>query len=246
MIEGLAPIAKLKHLKYLDINGKPSDDPAFPNWLSDNITTSLEDLRLSDLKSLPPAIGKFKHLTSLIQNKIESTEVPESIGSLTALRQLLLFGPNRPVTLPASFSSLTALEKLCLRAQMDDIGPLQHLTRLKLLDFEVPEDETLPYPDFLWNMTSLTALQLLYHSLDELPTEIANLKQLKFLQLDMNEIEEIPSSIGDLCALTELRMWNSPQLQTLPESLSNLSRLKVLSFKSCSSLQTLPASIGNL
>ncbi len=175
----------LAQLTYLDINGKPAEDPVFPNWLCDNVPTSLEELRLDKLKSLPSAIGKFKHLTSLILKVVEFTEVPESIGSLTALRQLWLHG--RGVTLPVSFSSLTALEKLRLIAKMDGIGPLQHLTGLKYLCVTYSPRETLPYPDFLWNITSLTSLQLLDDSLVELPTEIGNLKQLKFLQLDMRD-----------------------------------------------------------
>ncbi len=65
-IEDLAPLKHLKQLKLLAISGQPGADPSFPTWFFDNITTSLEDLRLTGLKSLPPAIGKFKHLTSLI------------------------------------------------------------------------------------------------------------------------------------------------------------------------------------
>jgi hypothetical protein len=62
---------------------------------------------------------------------IDFTEVPEAIGSLAALRKLWLYGCR--VILPASFSSLTALENLLLSASMDDIGPLQHLAGLKWL-----------------------------------------------------------------------------------------------------------------
>jgi Leucine-rich repeat (LRR) protein len=214
-IEGLAPLKHLAQLKYLKIFGKPTDDPAFPNWLCDNVPTSLEELRLDKLKSLPPAIGKFKHLTSLFLNEMVFNEVPESIGFLTALRQLWLHG--RRVTLPASFSSLTALEKLRLMAKMDGIGPLQHLTGLQCLSAISSLRETLPYPNLLWNITSLTSLQLSHAGLNQLPTEISNFKNLKALDLQMNLVQEM-ECIGGLCTLTGLRVANCHLLQTLPES----------------------------
>ncbi len=174
------------------------------------------------------------------------TGVPGCIGSLHTLQVFLFYSYGGPATLPTSFSMLTALEHVSIHSDMEGIDPLQHISGLKYLCLDVPDDEILEYPSFIWNLTSLTALELCNDELREWPAEIGQLKQLKFLQLDLQWIKTIPESLGDLCGLTELRLWNFYALEQLPESFSNLVSLKHLYFFQCSSLAFLPESLGNL
>jgi Leucine-rich repeat (LRR) protein len=217
-LEGLAPLKYLQQLRWLKIDGKPVDDPRFPEWLCNNVTTSLQYLYLGEeLRSWPSSLGNFKDLTTLVLINIAFNEVPESICSLHKLQKLDITncgGSTHFYNLPTSLSKLTALEKLCLSTDMDGIGPLQHLTGLKCLFLDTSYVEIMEYPSFIWNLTSLTALELYNISLVELPAEIGQLKELKFLRFDIH-CQALPEALGDLCALTELRMWNR-DVQRLP------------------------------
>jgi Leucine-rich repeat (LRR) protein len=247
-LKGLAPLKHLRQLRYLKIDGKPVDDPRFTKWICKKLTTSLQHLDLSSgLSSWPPSLGNFKHLTSLMLDQDESSEIPESIGLLTTLKKFALFSDEEPATLPPSFSKLTALENMSLRTtDMDSIGPLQHISGLKCLRLDVVDADIPQYPSFIWNLTSLTALQLYNDRLRELPAEIGQLKQLKYLQIDFERLQTIPESFGELFALTTLRMRNLDALQRLPESFSKLVSLKHLYFIHCLALANLPESLGNL
>jgi len=128
--EGLAPLKHLQQLKYLKIDSRGSRrDPLFPEWICNNITTSLEHLNLRDrFMSFPPSIGKFKQLTSLSLKDV-SNDVPESIASLSLLQNLDVYSNKEgPIALPHSVSKLTALQKLEIASDQEGIAPIQHLS----------------------------------------------------------------------------------------------------------------------
>lgn len=165
------------------------------------------------------------------------------------LKDLHLETFEQPISLPDSFSELTALEDLWISTNMRGITPLQYLTgltKLKLTSVDDFEDDFNEYPDFIWNLTLLKDLDLTGSDVDTLPDALGNLKNLETLVLHTFEnLEELPESIGNLKTLTSLEIHTSPELKSLPESIGNLTSLKNLQVKD-SGLVELPESIGNL
>jgi Leucine-rich repeat (LRR) protein len=247
-LEGLAPLKHLQQLRHLKINRKPVDDPLFPEWICNNITTSLQQLELSaGLTSWPPSLDNFKHLTTLVLGSAAFSEIPEAIGNLHTLKRIAFNSFDAPPTLPTSFSKLTAVEELglCI-SDMDAIGPLQHMTGLKFLNLEVADSSSLDFPNFFGDLTSLTSLQLCNNDPNESLAGLSRLTQLKSLHLEFMFLQALPESLGDLCALTELSMSSFNAMEKLPEAFSNLVSLKHLYLTRCEALENLPESFGNL
>jgi hypothetical protein len=270
--KGLAPLKQLHQLKMLDMGGwYPKENPLLQEWICDNITTGLLDLRLRDaLGPLPSTISNFKHLTRLILDGSSRYGLPDSIGSLSSLQTLAILEPSdsEPIGLPDSFSMLSALKELDLTADLDWIEPLQSLTgltKLNLLFCSICHFEgTFRGENFflnffllervLWTLTSLKSLRLFDNTdtapvieLDyELSNNIGKLKNLESLYLHGVEyLHKLPDTIGTLSCLTELDI-GSIQVERLPDSIGSLKRLKILNIRYCFYLHTLPSSIGDL
>jgi Leucine-rich repeat (LRR) protein len=244
--EGIAPLQHLDHLKHLKIDN-PAHSFQFPEWLCNNLATSLGRLHLNILESFPPQLSNFKHLTSLNLFNGRYTELPESIGDLSELQTLVLSDHPFLLTLPDSFSALTALRDLSiLSTRLEDLGPLQHLTALTALDIYTSE-----FPDY-FDFRLLKSLRLEGYGYDDddddvLSDGIGNLPNLEFLKIiGYENLYKLPGCIGNLARLTTLVIENCPLVDALPETLGRLHALKELSVINCREMQALPESIGNL
>jgi Leucine-rich repeat (LRR) protein len=249
-IEGLAPLKQLTQLKYLNLGGVLVLKCFFSDWLGSCHFPVLEDLILSEgLQSLPSSISNFRSLTALIIEESDISEVPESIFSLKFLKKLSILG-DEPVYLPTSLSKLTALESLDVTTDTQSFALVEHLTKLTQLTFnrlEVEEEQIIPYPEFLWTLTSLQSLHLFGSAVPSLPDALGNLKNLEWLCLRFHyRVEKLPETIRGLKCLTSLQIFDCPMLLTLPESVGNLKLLRELSIQRCYRLTTLPESIGQL
>jgi leucine-rich repeat protein SHOC2 len=257
-LEGLAPLKQLEQLKILKVGLIVGHlrDPS-PEWICDNITTGLLELRLGNsAHSLPSKISNFKHLTCLILAESCLRELPESIGLLSSLQKLAVSNHNPyrviPLRLPNSFSQLATLEELDVDVHLEGIAPLQHLTGVTNLELRLYYEGNLQYLDFIWNMTGLKRLYLKADSsirqieqVYSLRSDISNLKNLESLHLEkLRDLYELPESIGTLSCLTALYIWSLPELRSLPDSIGNLKGLKILSMGNCAN--QLPPSIGDL
>jgi Leucine-rich repeat (LRR) protein len=247
-IEGLAPLKQLTQLRYLKLGGVLVRQSFFPGWLGSCQFPVLEDLTLGHgMQSLPSSISNFRNLTALIIEGSGASEVPESICSLKLLKKLYL--GEDAVSLPTSFSQLTALESLEVTTDMQSFALVEHCTELKELTFiqQMEEDVFVLYPEFLWTFTSLKELYLFRSSVASLPDALGNLKKLEWLCLCWHQnVEELPETFGYLTNLTSLEIGGCHRLLKLPESVENLKALRELEISYCEKLTTLPESIGHL
>jgi Leucine-rich repeat (LRR) protein len=250
-LEGLAPLKQLQQLKILEVGLILREGALFPEWICDNITTGLLDLRLRNARSLPSTITNFKHLTSLCLRESDLDDLPDSIGLLSSL--VVLGGPSQVLDkLPESFSKLATLKELELNVNLNEIAPLQHFTELTYLDFTFHREAGLQNLAFIWNLTSLKSL-LLWDVPDSnifevcsLSDDISKLQNLEYLYLqDIENMYALPESIGKLSSLTKIELC-SVGLESLPNSIDNLKGLKSISIRYCEDLYALPQSIGGL
>ena len=275
-LDGLAPLQYLQQLTTLDISGDIVSDPSFPEWIFNNLSTTLKELCVvGQLPSMPMSIGNFTNLTTLTikgndeYSGSQFTELPDSIGALTNLEKLILLN-EYPFLLPESVSNLISLQEVELAMNESSIEPLQHLTGLtKLTLSRFFEEESQEFPASLGNLTSLKSLVLHGSGAEFLPDSIGNLGNLEMLRLSSLGIQKLPNSIGDLAFLTALEVMdtcfkrfpesigeltalksitleNVPELRTLPKSIGYLKNLESLSLTSCADFAFLPSTIGDL
>jgi leucine-rich repeat protein SHOC2 len=158
--------------------------------------------------------------TKLDLSDCQLTSLPDSIGSLTNLSDLLLTS-NQLTKLPESVSNLANLHVLCLS--------WNKLTSL---------------PDSISNRTTLVQIFLIFNQLTTLPNNIGNLINLIDLRLSKNQLTSLPNSIGSLMNLVDLDLDRN-QLTSLPNSIGNLSSLSNLCLQ-YNQLTSIPESIGDL
>ncbi|MGW9455933.1 leucine-rich repeat domain-containing protein [Streptomyces globisporus] len=192
---------------------------------------------------MPESIGSLTQLTTLHLFGNQLTSVPESIGNLTQLTTLHLFG-NQLTSVPESIGNLTQLDELRLDGNQltsvpESIGNLTQLTR-----FDLDDNRLTTVPGPLKNLTRLTVLHLFDNQLTSVPEWLGNLTQLVLMRLDKNQLTVIPESLGNLANLNGLHLFDN-QLTTVPESLGNLTQLQDLSI-SDNQLTSIPGSLGNL
>ncbi|MBD3197389.1 MAG: hypothetical protein GF317_20200, partial [Candidatus Lokiarchaeota archaeon] len=129
--------------------------------------------------------------------------LPESIGTLTSLKELNLIA-NKITTLPESIGNLNALKELNLSANK--------ITTL---------------PESIGNLTSLKELDLRSNDLKTLPESIGNLTSLEYLYLMPNDLKTLPESIGNLTSLKKLYLGHK-DLSTLSDTVKKLKKQGVL------------------
>jgi len=142
------------------------------------------------------------------------TNLPESIGQLKELRNLMLSSCESLELLPGNIGVLTNLEFLNM-AQCKQLKSL---------------------PDSIGNLSSLCDLSLIGNStLTELPESLGNLLNLKKLDLSNCSGLEFESFPDTLCTLTALREveFGSCSLGEIPGFLEELSDLDYLGLENC-------------
>lgn len=153
----------------------------------------LEIACMEYLDSLPSEIGKLLKLRELIINNgngcAMNVSLPESIGNLTSLSVLDLYGaldseeagspPRKRKALPLALSQLSNLEELDLgRNGMTTLPPqLADLKKLKRLGLDYSDIRVLPA--FIGQLSHLQELSLNSNGRIKLPDTLKNLKGLK-------------------------------------------------------------------
>jgi len=145
-----------------------------------------------------------------IDNKV-TVKIPDSIGQITALRQLYILSradvPRK--SLPSSIGQLNLLEVLVIRG----VG-LESI------------------PESIGNLTELYHLNLRWNNLKKLPESIGNLGKLKFFHLGGNKLLGLPGSFVNLKSLVTLDLSRSfdNNVENLP-SLKGLDSLQYLNLE---------------
>ena len=182
------------------------------------------DLRENvELTALPAGLCSLVGLEELNLRCCGLRALPEGVGRLTGLRQLVLSW-NRGLLLPEGLWSLTGLEELrlagCgLTALPEGIGGLTGLKRLVLS-----------------GNRGLTAL----------PVGLCALARLEVLNLEECRLTALPEALCALARLEDLSLRGCTRLRALPEGMEGLVGLKRLHLYFNERLTALPAGLGRL
>ncbi|CAI5458540.1 unnamed protein product [Closterium sp. Yama58-4] len=177
----------------------------------------------------------------------QEEELPEGVGSLSALRSLSIRAPCVRA-LPHTLSRLHSLTSLkidhcvTLRQLPDGLGQLKNLRHLQLADLQALHSLS----DSIGLLSSLETLHLRAVMATTLPDSSAHLSSLKRLLLSsLPHLQSLPDCVGELPSLQELTVQYCPRFSALPRSLSALASLTALTVQRCGSLAALPEDIGD-
>jgi Leucine-rich repeat (LRR) protein len=168
-----------------------------------------------EMKHLPPGLGKFVNLEALELSCLEKLEdLPEEIGQLRKLQELIIDNGNgcqMNVSLPRSIGQLTNLRVLRLYGALDarEIGSeasarrvqskrlpdtLANLQKLEELDLGRNGIRTVPAQ--VASLHGLKKLSLDYNEIHILPAFVGNLTNLQELSLNSNGGVVLPRSLA--------------------------------------------------
>ncbi|KAG0563835.1 hypothetical protein KC19_8G062900 [Ceratodon purpureus] len=188
-------------------------------WLSLNMTPIKKDhLKILNASVKTLCVLHMRYCWELV-------ELPSSIGDLSSLKELDLYGCENLRSLP---------ETIGLK-----LGNLQVLilTRCKSL---------MKLPESLANLVQLLELHLVYCRLKRLPSGLGNLKRLKVLNLrNCCNLTEVPAGVGQMLKLETLLLCGCDSLQTMCEFDTKMHHLHTLGLSECRRLTSLK-SLGNL
>ncbi|KAF8029915.1 hypothetical protein BT93_E2354 [Corymbia citriodora subsp. variegata] len=236
---------KANKLKVLELTGcgQLCKTPCFPPG------SKLERLvleRCSHLSLIDKSIGNLKYLKSL---NIKSTPIallPEEMGSLDNLEELLI---DETSTCHLRFlrGSMQQLKILSaagcknLAEISESIGCLRTLSYLAL-------DRAIitGLPNSVQLLEALVELSLRdCQRITALPDSIGMLRSLRKMDLSNTRIQILPGSIKNLDRLEVLRMKNT-HIRKFPKDIANLEKLEVITFSGCPLTGKIPCDISGL
>jgi len=149
------------------------------------------NLLLMEKKGFTGRPEKILEVTILNLENCHITELPEEIGNLINLKQLLFYGNNLK-KLPITIGNLINLTHLFLGKNSlsklpKEIGKLKNLIYLNLENNNLNE-----VPKKIGNLTNLQQLFLNDNNLKKLPKEITNLTNLQKLDIHNNNFTYLP------------------------------------------------------
>eukprot|EP00752_Nemacystus_decipiens_P001590 g1551.t1 len=155
--------------------------------------------------------------------------VPQALGTLTDLQELLLFNTGLNGSIPSTLGSLRRLTMLRLQnnqlegAIPPEIGNLCALAELDLshnkLNGAIPPE--------LGNLSALTELDLSHNRLNgAIPRQLGAPTELRVLSLCSNQLEgAIPIELGNLSKLEGLQLWSNKFSGAIPPEFGRLTAL---------------------
>ena len=150
---------------------------------------------LENLEDLPSEIGNLKKLEKLIIDNGNgcgmNISLPESIGNLSNLKVLRLYGALDPTDLSDTNKPTSKVKSL-----PGTIGKLQNLEELDL-----GRNRIKSIPSQIASLQKLKRLALDHNDIDELPAFVGNLKNLQELSVCDNGGIKLPTSLSNLDGL---------------------------------------------
>lgn len=167
--------------------------------------TQLEELKISsNLTALPENICNLKKLKVLNLESNDISELPYTIGRLTDLRALYLYG-NELLSVPDSIQNL-------------------NLSTLKLEMSESVDS----FPSALLKIKSLESLNITQKNLKELPTQFNNLENLRDLTMNVHLRMAWVKTFTTLSTMPNLITLNLFQYAIYPKEIALLKNIKHL------------------
>ncbi|XP_026445447.1 MDIS1-interacting receptor like kinase 2-like [Papaver somniferum] len=189
---------------------------------------------------IPTSICNLNNLDILLLHQnLLSGQIPQEIGRLGSLTNLMLSSNNLTGSIPASLCNITNLNMLyCFKNQLsgtipDDIGKLSVVTDIGLSTNYL----TGPIPASLCNLTNLIKLHIFENQLSgTIPRDIGRLRSLTYfhlrannlvgsilLGLSQNELSgEIPQEFGELKKLESLNLSHNKISGSIPSSFNEM------------------------
>jgi Leucine-rich repeat (LRR) protein len=174
----------------------------------------------TEMKHLPPGLGSLVNLEALELACLEKLEdLPEEVGKLSKLEELIIDNGNgcsMNVSLPRSIGSLTNLRVLRLYGALDgrDIDaatpsrrarnkplPATLANLQKLEELDLGRNGLASLPPQVASLRGLKKLGLDYNDIHELPSFVGELTNLKELTLNSNGGVRLPPSLAGLKGL---------------------------------------------
>ena len=167
----------------------------------------------SNVKHLPPKLGALINLKELEISCMENLEdIPVEIGQLKKLEKIIIDNGNAcqmSVSIPASIGELTNLKVLRLFGALgsgetgSSVKPLPAtISKLQNLEeLDLGRNGLQCIPPEIKNLKSLKKLGLDYNNLHDIPTFIGELKDLRELSIRSNGGIKLPKSLSKLSGL---------------------------------------------
>ncbi|KAM5577556.1 systemin receptor SR160 [Rosa sericea] len=195
-------LSKLSYLDSLDLSSN-NFTGSIPSWLCEDPRNSWKELYLQNNKfggTIPPALSNCAQLVALdLSFNYLTGTIPASLGSLSKLRDLIIWLNQLSGEIPQELMNLGSLENL-------------------ILDFN---ELTGTIPVGLSNCTNLSWISLANNKLSgEIPAWIGKLPKLAILKLSNNSFYgNIPPELGDCKSLIWLDLNTNLLNGTIPPGL---------------------------
>jgi Leucine-rich repeat (LRR) protein len=174
---------------------------------------------IEDLHALPDSIGKLTKLKQLIIDNGNGCSMnpllPESIGNLHLLEKLVLYGAQDP----GEISSEPPRQRKERHKFPDSISQLKTLVYLDLGRNGLDE-----IPTFVKDLPRLSELRFQANKLKAVPPFIVNLHELSTLRLDANDLDDLPSFLNTLPKLTRVTLGNNCSITQKSAKIKELTR----------------------
>lgn len=261
--------ADLKSLRVFNARKNRITDDSLPDNLFASPQLQVVDLSFNQLTQVPSGLSEVKSLLvlNLSDNHIKMVQKElfancpslmvldlsnnDIIGFPTNLRRMpnlqSLNLSNNPLTLSQlrSISGLKKLTTLLLSntsRRLDNI-PSDLDTLPNLQDLDISENSLPKVPQTIYEITSLTKLNLSGNDIDELSGMVDCWPQLEVLNLSRNRLISLPSFITRLSKLKKLYVdSNQLTFNGIPPGIGKLSQLEVFS-ASENQLENIPEGI---
>ncbi|KAM3394158.1 hypothetical protein P3S68_003160 [Capsicum galapagoense] len=257
-LTGLIPnsLGYLTHLQILNLgrNNLTSDSSlSFLTSLTNNRNLTVLILSYNPLNGILPASTgnlstsprKFYAKNCKIIGRI-----PNEVGNLISLLDLVLSGNKLVGSIPTSIGNLRNLQRFNLSSNKftgfigDHLCKLQHLGDIYLGQNQF--SGSLPY--CLGNITSLREIHLGSNKLSSnIPPSLRNLQDLVVLDLSSNNmVGSLPQEIGNLKAVTKMDLSMNQFSNEIPREIGGLQTLAYLSFRHNKLQGAIPDSMSNM
>ncbi len=218
-----ADLVKFHNLRYLKLYSFKGDQ--LPDIFDQLPELEYLEINSSKVKNLPSSIWELSKLqTLIICNGYSDIAIPKEIGRLTQLTKLHIYNHHFS-SVPEEIGNLVNLEDLMLSGELKNLPQsVSNWKKLKDAYLNGNQFETIPSP--LFKLTQLNDLDLGDNKLSRVNDSIRFLNQLINLSLDGNmELDHLPPHFCELKKLENLFLHNT-RIHSLPNCLNEIFSLK--------------------